>query len=90
MPDTCPIERLIEHSAEHFIKPTGPAGASPAVESFTQLAQRRVANMVFVDRLLCTLAQAAPSVDQCEQVHLARVHLDRAIGQILAASKGGD
>lgn len=57
-------------------------------ESFEQLAARRVKNLVFMDSLLSTLCQEAPSPDQCDAVHEARILLDGAIDRIRQAIKG--
>lgn len=125
-PPCCPIERLIEHSAEHFIPQIHPiAGAKrrddgtydinidrpvtraeanaifktlgvdysepaspPSAESFEQLAQRRVKNLVFMDRLLDTLGAQAPSTDQRNSVHDARAALDDVIDKVRQAIRG--
>lgn len=81
----CPIEQLVAHSEEHFIDRRSD-GAT--VETFEQLAQRRVRNLVFMDSLLSTLCQQAPSPEQCDLVYEARVSLDGAIDNIRQAIKG--
>jgi len=74
----CPIERLIEHSAEHFI--------SPAVESFEQLAVRRADNMDLMIQFLKRLAQRSPSPEALERVNEAIGNVTGAKFELLAAA----
>lgn len=83
--NTCPIERLVTHSEEHFIDRRA---VGPADETFEQLAQRRVNNLVFMDSLLVTLGKKAPTSDQFEHIYEARESLDNVINRIRQAVSG--
>lgn len=81
----CPIEQLLARSEEHFIDRRSDGAA---IESFEQLAQRRVKNLVFLDSLLFTLAEKAPSPDQLDLVYEARAALEEVIAKIRQAILG--
>jgi hypothetical protein len=74
----CPIERLIEHSAEHFI--------SPAAESFEQLAARRAQNVGLLMRFLERMEAGSTHLDA--RVRNAFYLLGQAREELEAAAAG--
>lgn len=74
----CPIERMIEHSAEHFIP--------SAEETFEQLAARRAGNMDLMIRFLDTLAAKAPNAGAWYSVNGARDSLLDARNRLRSAA----
>jgi hypothetical protein len=103
MSDTpCPIQTLVDHSAEHFSDPAPmPVNSDwcavapfevpkpPAPETFEQLAQRRIRNLRLMDRMLITLAERAPTEEALDAVLEASMLLNKAVSK-LNRCKGGE
>lgn len=67
-PSPCPVQQLVDHSAEHFRPAANP-------ETFEQLAERRAGNVELVNRFIGRLACIAPSPDDEEILRLAQIRL---------------
>ena len=80
-----PVDEMIRLIGQPFEvpKPTTP-------ETFEELVQRRIRNLIFMDRLLDKLTKFAPGEESRNNVHEARECLSYAIYLLRGAVKGGE